>query len=47
MVDVKNGFWHVPLDDEGSNLTTLGPFSMISDALWHSTGSRRISELAL
>ena len=48
VVDVKNGFWHVPLDDEGSKLITFGtppgPFSVSKDALWHSTGSRRISE---
>ena len=24
VVDVKNGFWHVPLDDEDSNLTAFG-----------------------
>ena len=23
VVDVKNGFWHVPLDDESSKLTTI------------------------
>ena len=23
LVDVKNGFWHVPLDDENSKLTTF------------------------
>ena len=23
MVDVKNGFWHIPLDDESSKLTTF------------------------
>ena len=23
MVDVKNGFWHVPLDEESSKLTTF------------------------
>ena len=24
VVDIKNGFWHVPLDGEGSNSTTFG-----------------------
>ena len=24
VVDVQNGLWHAPLDDEGSKLTTFG-----------------------
>ena len=43
VVDVKNGFWHVPLDDEGSKLTTFatpwGPVSVVKDALWYIASS--------
>ena len=32
VADVKNGFWHVPLDDESSKLT-MGPFSVVKDGI--------------
>lgn len=42
-LDVRNGFWHVCLDEESSFLTTFNtPFGR--HALWHPLGAGRFSE---
>ena len=48
VVDTRNGFWHVQLDNESSFLTTfgtpLGNVPLDSDAVWDFTRSQRVSE---
>lgn len=48
VVDAKDGFWHIQLDQASSFLTTfgtpLGTLSMVTYAFWYIASSRRISK---
>ena len=48
VLDARNGFWHVQLDEPSSYLTTFntpwGRYRWLCNALWPCTSSRRISK---